>query len=138
MSAAAEPEQQLLEPVTRYDSSWFPGEKFLTGNITLPDFGRERQLIIYKIIVTVFLFVVVLPVLFASKQVELKEQSSSSTDCDDASAAASSAAKRGAKNKKRAKSKRVNGKKAVQTGVSSLPEEATTTTVINPIISNLL
>lgn len=129
---SAEPEQQLLEPVTRYDSSWFPGEKFLTDNITLPDFGRERQLIIYKIIITVFLFVVVLPVLFASKQVELVEQSSSSTDCDDASAVASSAAKRGAK--KRAKSKRVNGKKAVQTGVSSLPEEATTTTVINPII----
>ena len=137
--------EEQHHPVTRYYSSWFPGEQFLTDDITLPDFARERQLIIYKIVAAVFVFIIVLPVLFASKQVELVKQSSSSTDCDDASVAAPSATKRGAK-KRANKSKRVNGKKAVQAGVSSPPgeestsssEEATTTTVINPIISNLL
>jgi hypothetical protein len=129
-------EQQL-------SSSWFPGEQFFTDDITLPDFSRERQLIIYKIVAAIFVFVIVLPVLFASKQqqVELVEQSSdASTDCDASTAASpSSATKRGSK-KRANKSKSVNVKK-----VSSPPkielsssEEAATATVINPIISNLL
>ena len=132
----------MSHPVTRYYSSWFPGEQFLTDDITLPDFARERQLIIYKIVAVVSVFIIVLPVLFAAKQVELVEQSSASTDCD---AAPSAAAKRGAKKRVNNKSKRVNGKKVVQqAGVSSPLKESpseqatTTTTVINPIISNLL
>lgn len=132
-------------PVTRSYSSWFPGEQFLTDDITLPDFARERQLIIYKIVAAVSVFIILLPVLFATKQVELVEQSSASTstDCDASAAAPSAAAKRGA-NKKRPNNKssklRVNGKKVVQTRVESTSAEATTTTttVINPIISNLL
>ena len=122
-------------------SSLFPGEQFLTDDdITLPDFARERQLIIYKIVAAIFVFVIVLPVLFASKQqVELVEQSSdASTDCDASTAAPPSSATKKRGSKKRAnKSKNVNGKKVSSPPKKELPssEEAPTATVINPINS---
>ena len=53
-------EQQQLNAAA---AAAFPGEQYLTEDITLPDYENERQLIIYKIVIAVIVFVVVLPVL---------------------------------------------------------------------------
>lgn len=148
-------EQQQLNPpaaaVTSY-YSWFPGEQYLTKDITLPDYANERQLIIYKIVIAVIVFVVVLPVLFATKEetVELVDEQPSTNN--DVVPTAAATKRGGAKNKKHgtssSKSKRSNGKKAVQPDATSeSPSKATSSsveanttarTVINPIVSNLL
>lgn len=151
---STEQEQQLnaaaAAEVTSY-YSWFPGEQYLTQDIMLPDYANERQLIIYKIVIAVIVFVVVLPVLFAVKEeiVELVDEQPSTNNNVAPTAAATK--RGGAKNKKHgtsSKSKRSNGKKAVQPDAasespskatsSSIEANTTARTVINPIISNLL
>mmetsp|Transcript_13993 Transcript_13993/g.28550 ORF Transcript_13993/g.28550 Transcript_13993/m.28550 type:complete len:533 (+) Transcript_13993:96-1694(+) len=115
--------------------STFPGEEFLT--VSLPNYARERQLIIYKIVATVILCVVVMPVLLATKQTAVKDNPADAADgaanenaiYDDAKAI-----NKGSKNKK----KRVKSKKSSQESTTETTTEETTATVINPITSNLL
>mmetsp|Transcript_921 Transcript_921/g.1979 ORF Transcript_921/g.1979 Transcript_921/m.1979 type:complete len:542 (+) Transcript_921:150-1775(+) len=63
-----------MTPQTTY-YSWFPGEEYLT--ITLPNYDWERRLIICKIIGSLILFLLVLPMWFSTKVVT---NSTTSTD----------------------------------------------------------
>lgn len=68
-----------MTPQTTY-YSWFPGEEYLT--VTLPNYDWERRLIIYKIIGSLILFLIVLPMWFSTKVVT---NATTSTDAKKAS-----------------------------------------------------
>ncbi len=58
--------KSIMTPQTTY-YSWFPGEEYLT--ITLPNYDWERRLIVYKIVGSLIVFLLVLPMWLSKKVV---------------------------------------------------------------------